>query len=110
MSAILKDNNASKELLLRIPLEIPKPNGPLATLMTKAVRALSQSDRQVDPLIEGLRQGDKLHVVLIILTVGLLRMLCVWLDHSSPSVKAFLATPTYVVLFYIELKIDCWII
>ena len=33
-------------------------------------------------------------------TVGLLRMLCVWLDHSSASIKAFLATPTYVLLYH----------
>jgi hypothetical protein len=148
----LKDNNASKELLLRIPLEIPKPNAPIVTLMTKSMRALSQSDRtQTDPLIKGMqketisnRNKNHLsqllellmytlytlisfirsyplyahilytlnpiyahthplyshirHLILffyLISSVGLLRMLCVWLDQSPASVKAFLSSSTY---------------
>lgn len=78
---------------MRIPLEIPKPNSPLVTLMTKAMRALSQSDRQqTDPLIKGRYANITSKLILL---VGLLRLLCVWLDQSPASVKAFLSSPTY---------------
>ncbi len=47
----MRENSASKELLLRIPLDIPKPGSPLVTLLSKSMRALSQTDP--DPLIKG---------------------------------------------------------
>jgi hypothetical protein len=83
LSYILKDNVSCKDLILRIPLEIPKPGTPLTTLLTKVMNSLTLASR--------LQSSNK---VTSIVKIAMLKLLCEWMVDSSNSVKAFLAIPT----------------
>ncbi|KAL6078488.1 Vesicle-mediated ER to Golgi transport protein [Balamuthia mandrillaris] len=82
LSSILSMNEECKELVLRIPLEIPRMEGPLPTLMTKCNQALFELTRAAATSNES-----------TLYRVGLLRLLCTWLYESPASVKAFLSAP-----------------
>jgi len=103
LSYILVDNNQCKELVLRyytthtlppkqrkrasklnvsyckrIPLEIPKADGPFINLLSKSMITLMENLNS--------KHGNPL------LSVGLLRLLCTWLYECPQAVKAFMAS------------------
>eukprot|EP01114_Cavostelium_apophysatum_P021398 TRINITY_DN7452_c0_g1_i1.p1 TRINITY_DN7452_c0_g1~~TRINITY_DN7452_c0_g1_i1.p1 ORF type:complete len:901 (+),score=274.81 TRINITY_DN7452_c0_g1_i1:141-2843(+) len=81
LSFIIKENSTSKELVLRIPLEIPTSGVPMVTLLTKCMRSLTFACRIV-PSEQTL-----------LAKIGFLRLLSTWLDNSAAAVKAFLSFP-----------------
>ncbi len=95
LSYIVKENLPCKELILKIPLEIPKPGVkysvhdltffqgvPLVNLLTKCMRSLTLASRV---------QGSK-HTTLV--KIGLLRLLSLWIDNCANAIRAFLQSPS----------------
>eukprot|EP01116_Phalansterium_solitarium_P000214 TRINITY_DN10123_c0_g1_i1.p1 TRINITY_DN10123_c0_g1~~TRINITY_DN10123_c0_g1_i1.p1 ORF type:complete len:1117 (+),score=415.56 TRINITY_DN10123_c0_g1_i1:143-3493(+) len=87
---ILRDSPRAKDLLLRIPLEIPKQGVPMVTLLTRSMRVLTLLHRtpglpNASPLLPS--PG-------LLVRVGLLRLLGTWLDDCGGAVKSFLDSAT----------------
>ncbi|PRP88469.1 hypothetical protein PROFUN_03186 [Planoprotostelium fungivorum] len=94
---ILRDEPSSKELVLKIPLEIPKSGVPMVTLLTKCTKnlvlccQLSSSQNQSGNSMTNApnRAPVKNHLV----QIALLRLLCIWMDNCSYAVRIFLSAP-----------------
>jgi len=80
LSYILKDNLSSKELVLKIPLEIPKPGIPMVTLLIKCLRTMQLVFR-----IQPSKQT-------LLVKIQLLRLVATWLDGCVSAVKAYLSS------------------
>ena len=92
LSAILKDSPDCKHLVLRIPLELPKPGTllnassphhpqgvPMVTLLETCFESLKAATSQA---------ADK------VVRVALLRLFCIWMDECPKAVKTLLQYPT----------------
>lgn len=79
LSAILKDSPDCKHLVLRIPLELPKPGVPMVTLLETCFESLKAATSQA---------ADK------VVRVALLRLFCIWMDECPKAVKTLLQYPT----------------
>lgn len=75
LSYIVADSPTCKKLMLDIPLEIPRSDQPIVSLLAKIGHAII--DVYTSP------KGDTL------VLVALLRLLCMWVHDYSPAVKAF---------------------
>jgi len=90
LSYILTDSPTCKKLALEIPLEIPRGDQPIMTLLAKIGQAV------VDVATS---KGDTL------VLIALLRLLGTWVDDCSPAVKALLNNPKNLP-FWVEMVVQ----
>jgi len=89
LSYILKDDLNSKELVLKIPLEIPKIGTPMVNLLGKLTRTLSFAVKMTASNATTSTQPRNL----ILVKVGILRLLSTWMDNCVGAVRNFLSMP-----------------
>eukprot|EP01117_Protostelium_nocturnum_P007795 TRINITY_DN278_c0_g2_i1.p1 TRINITY_DN278_c0_g2~~TRINITY_DN278_c0_g2_i1.p1 ORF type:complete len:673 (+),score=283.73 TRINITY_DN278_c0_g2_i1:1129-3147(+) len=105
LTYILKDEPTSKELVLKIPLEIPKSGVPMVTLLSKCTKNLmlscrlsqsnnsnnannSNNSNQNSGNSNRISSSDRFTLV----KIGLLRLLAVWMDNCPNAIKIFLSS------------------